>query len=945
MAIYRGPGGSGDAVNDSSSETRLAVEARDAALAAQAAAEAAQAAAEQAEVNAELAETNAETAEANAETAEANAETAEANAEAAQAAAEAAQAAAETAQTAAELAETNAETAETNAETAASLAQDWAIKVSGPVSGSNYSSKYNANLAAASATAAQTAETNAETAQAAAEAARDAALSAYDNFDDRYLGPKSSDPTLDNDGNALVSGALYFNTTSGVMKVYNGSAWVAAYVSAAGVLLVANNLSDLASASTARTNLGLGTAATTAATDYATAAQGAKADTALQPAAIGVTVQGYDADLAAFALKTAPSGTVVGTSDSQTLTNKTISGASNTLSNIGNSSLTNSSITIGGSAVSLGGTVGTLGVAYGGTGLTSLTAGYIPYGNGTSAFASSSNLTYSSTSGLASNGLTLGVNTTLYNTDKSLSYYGTSNYVYLNGIASGGLLLSADGTRSAAANIAVYGGSAATPNSIAFNTASTERMRIDSSGNVGIGTSSPSKKLDVNGDALIYGLTVGRGAGAVSTNTAVGGSALAANTTGANNTGVGSRALLQVTTGSQNTAVGRDVLSGLIDGSYNTGVGYNALSSVSSGAENTAVGRNALLNNTGSYNSALGQSALSANTSGQYNSAFGTSALQSNTTASNNTAVGYQAGYSNTQSKGNLFLGYQAGYSHNLTSDTYGYNCFIGDECGRSVTTGIHNTFLGTGSGYQTTTGSKNTFVGAFNGTNGCGELVTTGSKNSIFGGFNGNQGGLDIRTASNYIVLSDGDGNPAAYRNGATNQGDWKLGLGGAGNTYEGHLILAGTSANDYGAFIEFLSNTSTACVVGTYSALVAGANKYLMCRNNTGGVYLNGTSATSWTAVSDERQKENLVEITNGASKVASLRAVVGNYIWDEEKTARPFLIAQDVQAVLPEAVTSSVDKDGNEQLGVAYTEVIPLLVAAIKELKAEIDLLKGV
>jgi hypothetical protein len=49
-----------------------------------------------------------------------------------------------------------------------------------------------------------------------------------DNFDDRYLGAKTSDPALDNDGNALVLGALYFNSTDGVMKVYTASGWIAA---------------------------------------------------------------------------------------------------------------------------------------------------------------------------------------------------------------------------------------------------------------------------------------------------------------------------------------------------------------------------------------------------------------------------------------------------------------------------------------------------------------------------------------------------------------------------------------------------------------------------------------------------------------------------------------------------------------------------------------------
>jgi hypothetical protein len=239
LAIYRGPGGSGDATQDAASEVLLALAAKDAAIAAQVAAETAQTAAQLAETNAELAETNAETAETNAETAETNAETA-------QAAAASSASAASTSATNAAASASTATTQATNASTSASAASTSATNASN-----------SATAASTSASNASTSASNAATAQAAAEAARDSALSAYDNFDDRYLGAKSTDPTLDNDGNALLTGALYYNTTSSVMKVYTGSAWVAAYVSAAGVLLVASNLSDLNSVSTARTNLGI----------------------------------------------------------------------------------------------------------------------------------------------------------------------------------------------------------------------------------------------------------------------------------------------------------------------------------------------------------------------------------------------------------------------------------------------------------------------------------------------------------------------------------------------------------------------------------------------------------------------------------------------------------------------------------------------------------------
>lgn len=92
----------------------------------------------------------------------------------------------------------------------------------------------SASSASSSASAASGSASSAASAQSAAESARDATLAAYDSFDDRYLGSKTSDPSVDNDGNALVGGSLYFDSVNGIMKIYTGSAWVAAYVSSSG---------------------------------------------------------------------------------------------------------------------------------------------------------------------------------------------------------------------------------------------------------------------------------------------------------------------------------------------------------------------------------------------------------------------------------------------------------------------------------------------------------------------------------------------------------------------------------------------------------------------------------------------------------------------------------------------------------------------------------------
>ena len=106
------------------------------------------------------------------------------------------------------------------------------------------------------------------------------------------------------------------------------------------------------------------------------------------------------------------------------------------------------------------------------------------------------------------------------------------------------------------------------------------------------------------------------------------------------------------------------------------------------------------------------------------------------------------------------------------------------------------------------------------------------------------------------------------------------------------------------------------------------------------SGGVDLT-SGATSWAAVSDVREKveADFEPITDALTKVAQLRSVIGRYTADSPDRRRAFLIGQDVQAVLPEAVTESPDG----VLSLAYTETIPLLVAALNEGSARIRALE--
>jgi hypothetical protein len=136
-------------------------------------------------------------------------------------------------------------------------------------------------------------------------------------------------------------------------------------------------------------------------------------------------------------------------------------------------------------------------------------------------------------------------------------------------------------------------------------------------------------------------------------------------------------------------------------------------------------------------------------------------------------------------------------------------------------------------------------------------------------------------------------------------------------GNGADGNLVLTDSVANNY----YFGGNN---------------AGAYVMANSN--GVRLSN-GGTSWAGDSDERLKDIIEPIENGLEKVSTLRSVIGKYKTDEEDKRRVFLIAQDVQAVLPEAV---FENEGNLML--QYTDLIPLLVAAIKEQQAIIETLEA-
>ena len=375
------------------------------------------------------------------------------------------------------------------------------------------------------------------------------------------------------------------------------------------------------------------------------------------------------------------------------------------------------------------------------------------------------------------------------------------------------------------------------------------------------------------------------------------------------NTVVGDEAGTAINTGDQNTALGYGAGASITTAGNNVLVGYKSGYYGVTATQVTGLGSNTLVSNIGSYNTGLGYGAMFANTSGANNTAVGVEALVSNLTADNNTAVGYQAGYSNTTGTNNVALG----------KDTL-----------RNVNTTSNNTAVGNGAGY-TTTGEYNTFLGRSSGGN-----ITTGSKNTIIGSYTGNSGGLDIRTSSNNIVLSDGDGNPRMF-------------VDSGGKAVFGSSINGSQSAGDGVKLPEHgacwvVNDGSTGGGDGfSYYNGTAGAYRFYV--SNAGQIFATNTSIS---AISDQRMKENVRDLDVGLDEVLALRPRTFDWKsgWGKDQVNDRGFIAQEVEQVFPDLIDEWKDAspEGEEPYKSVRQDLIPVLVKAIQELSAKNDALEA-
>ena len=353
-------------------------------------------------------------------------------------------------------------------------------------------------------------------------------------------------------------------------------------------------------------------------------------------------------------------------------------------------------------------------------------------------------------------------------------------------------------------------------------------------------------------------------------------------------------------------------------GSFNTFVGNESGKSSGGGAYNTFVGMSTGISSTSDDNIFIGYSAGRENTTGSDNTFIGTSAGYYNEAGSFNTFLGRYAGYT-SKSDNNTFMGYKTGWFNQTGSQ----NTFIGASAGQANTDGFRNTFIGDHAGFSNTTGFYNTFIGLSAGNDNISGIDNT---------FVGHGAGFGNTTGqyNTYIGAAAGALTETGYRNTCIGYGAGGENQDGFGNVFVGYYA----GINEIGSDKLYIANneTKTPLIYGEFD------NRILKVHGQLQMV----TSAAS----SDMRLKRDIRPLESSLDKVMELQGV--SYEWRTDQfpdwgfnNAKQIgLIAQEVERVLPELV--SADSQGYKAL--SYGKLTAVLVEAVKELKAENEMLKA-